>query len=189
MSPIESKRVSSELALTAAETVLNIVLNDPDILAALKYVPIHIHIMLYYAALLVLNPPSYLNSGKGEQNLQDSLDSIRLVKKLRMVVLNNMPIDKAFSDKLVNSLTGILKEKAELMKSEIAKSGGDEKMSKKLHREMLFLENADDDKVRFDYIDEDEKRRRGKKGAKISAWPGYDHGHPTASSKPKKVDL
>ncbi|KAG0689163.1 hypothetical protein C6P40_005464, partial [Pichia californica] len=127
LSPIESRKVSAELALSAAETVLNIVLGDSDILSVLKYVPIHIHIMLYYAALLILKPHSCLSGANqlvdkisdDESRFISSINAIKLVKRLRHSIIVNSPTDKEFSGKIVDGLTSILHDKVKQMKQDI----------------------------------------------------------------------
>ncbi|VEU21378.1 DEKNAAC102608 [Brettanomyces naardenensis] len=162
MSPIQSKKVSSELALSAAETVLNIVLGDPDILSALKYVPIHIHIMLYYAALLVLSPPSYL-AATHDKSFKSSLKAIQLVKGLRLAVLANSPTDRDFAKRLVGALTSVLEEKVASLKQEIRHVGDNENKLQQVDDVVNRSQNG---------------ILNNRQPHKIMAWPGYDSGHP-----------
>lgn len=159
MSPMESRRVSSRIALSAAETVLNIVLADSDILSALQYVPIHIHIMLYYAALLVLRPPSYLVSGS-PKSLEDSINSIHLGKKLAWAIRSYPPTDKQFAGKLVAALDRILEEK-----------------EADLTREIGHVQDSNDRLQLQQSLDAEYKPKNTRKH-KIMAWPGVDSGHP-----------
>ncbi|KAH3660258.1 hypothetical protein OGAPHI_007463 [Ogataea philodendri] len=157
LSPVQSQKVSSELALSSAETVLNLVLSDNDILGALKYAPVHIHVMLYYAAMLILNPPDYLSSVS--KNFDDILAAVQLAKKLRTVIVSNMPVDKSFSRKLVDALTSLLQERISKLRQEI----------------------SDEEKTRLDEVlaNNDNPYNTKKRRRQISAWPGYDHGHPS----------
>lgn len=159
LSPYQSGKVSSELALSAAETVLNIVLNDLDVRNVIKYVPIHIHVMLYYAALLVLKPLKYLINEKKLSSFDNSLKSIQLVKRLVDAIKSNSPTDKDFSSKIIEGLTGLINDKVSSIQDEIK---DDEEKSKALE---LALKTEDLN-----------SRRRP---PKISAWPGYDAGHPS----------
>ncbi|KAG7711471.1 hypothetical protein KL914_000113 [Ogataea haglerorum] len=157
LSPQQSRMVSTEMALSSAETVLNLVLADTDILSALKYAPVHIHVMLYYAAMLVLNPPEYLSSK--EKSFEDTLNAVAIVKKLRSVILGNLPIDKSFSSKLIEALSRLLQERVKKLKEDI----------------------SDEQKVELDRVlmNNDTTSFTKKRTRQISAWPGYDHGHPS----------
>lgn len=157
----ESKKFSGDLALSAAETVLKFVLGDAEIVSSLKYAPLHIHIMLYYAALLILRPPAYMAKFQ-DSNFEQTLESLRLVKNLRLAVINNLPTDREFARRLVDSLSNILKEKYLSVRRQIEKFTG---MSDRLDR----LENV--------FVSNDNPTTR-KKHIKVIAWPGYDSGHP-----------
>ncbi|KAG7712242.1 hypothetical protein KL950_000113 [Ogataea haglerorum] len=167
MSPQQSRMVSTEMALSSAETVLNLVLADTDILSALKYAPVHIHVMLYYAAMLVLNPPEYLSSK--EKSFEDTLNAVAIVKKLRSVILGNLPIDKSFSSKLIEALSRLLQERVKKLKEDI----------------------SDEQKVELDRVlmNNDTTSFTKKRTRQISAWPGYDHGHPSKKRAVENSDL
>ncbi|KAG7831544.1 hypothetical protein KL920_001064 [Ogataea angusta] len=166
LSPQQSRMVSTEMALSSAETVLNLVLGDTDILSALKYAPVHIHIMLYYAAMLVLNPPEYLSSK--DKSFEDTLNAIAIVKKLRSVILGNLPIDKSFSSKLIEALSRLLQERV-----------------KKLKEHITDEQKAELEKV---LVNNDTTSFAKKRTRQISAWPGYDHGHPSKKRVVEKPD-
>lgn len=159
LSPYQSGKVSSELALSAAETALNIVLNDEDVLNVIKYVPIHIHVMLYYAALLVLKPMKYLIKDGETSTFENSLKSIKLVKRLVDAIKSNSPTDREFSVKIINGLRELIKDKVNSLRNEIE---GDQNKLKELEKAL----NTEDLMLR-------------KRSPKISAWPGYDAGHPS----------
>ncbi|CDK25908.1 unnamed protein product [Kuraishia capsulata CBS 1993] len=170
LSPGESRKASSQLAISAAQTVLNLVLGDEDILHALKYVPVHIHIMLYYAALLVLNPPEYLRSSLPAKSAD--LASFRLVKRLRAVIASNTPVDTGFASKLLEAFDSLLYERFALFKREFdtaTSSGKSPAILKTVLDQIeveLQAESPSDGALRKD------------KPQRISAWPGSDHGHP-----------
>ncbi|TID29601.1 hypothetical protein CANINC_001875 [Pichia inconspicua] len=167
LSPLQSSRISAQLALSSAQTVLNIVLSDADILNALKYVPIHIHIMLYYAAVLILKSNNH--SGK-EQSLESSIDAIKIVKRLRHSVIANTPTDRNFSSKLVEALSNLIHDKVQHLKEEIGNS------SSKLNLIDSVMNDTDTKELTQHVIKRNNQM-------KISAWPGYDPGHPTKSIK------
>lgn len=183
LSPTESRKVSAELALSAAETVLNIVLGDSDILNVLKYVPIHIHIMLYYSAILILKPHACL-SGE-DQHISDkfgedtrfeaSLNAIKLVKRLRHSIIVNSPTDKEFANKIVEGLTNLLRDKVRQMKRDILSGNdcGTDQQARIQTLDRVILDNDADDLHNY-------KLKRNQ-NFKISAWPGFDAGHPTKS--------
>lgn len=183
LSPMESRKVSAELALSAAETVLNIVLGDSDILSVLRYVPIHIHIMLYYAAILILKPHAYLNDGNsssekfGENSskFEDSLSAIKLVKRLRHSIIVNTPTDKEFANKIVEGLTNILRDKVRQMKHDIVtgKEGSYDQQQRLYMLDTVILDN--DANELYNY------QLKKNQNFKILAWPGFDAGHPTKS--------
>lgn len=181
LSPIESKKVSAELALSAAETVLNIVLGDSDIWSVLKYVPIHIHIMLYYAALLILKPHACLGGGHSDKfdnekmRFESSMNAIKLVKRLRHTIMVNSPTDREFSGKIVESLTSILHDKVRQVKGDINTN-----IDSSAEREECFrmLESVIQDNDARELYNHYVKKSQN---FKISAWPGVDAGHPTKS--------
>ncbi|GME91103.1 unnamed protein product [[Candida] boidinii] len=165
LSPTQSRKVSSELAISGAKTVLNLVLDDNDIIQALKYVPIHIHLMLYYAVLLVLNPPEYISRDIPGKSFEDGLNTIKKVKKLRHLLMTNSPVDKTFAKKLNEGITCLLHERVKTLRKEIESSANAKELSERLD---LELNNNDSNY----FI-------KNKKVQKIVAWPGYDHGHPS----------
>ena len=183
LSPTESRKVSAELALSAAETVLNIVLGDSDILSVLKYVPIHIHIMLYYSAILILKPHAYLSGGDsssekfGEKSskFEASLSAIKLVKRLRHSIIVNSPTDKEFANKIVEGLTNLLRDKVRQMKHDIVagKEGSYDQQQRLRMLDSVILDN--DANELYNY------RLKKNQNFKILAWPGFDAGHPTKS--------
>lgn len=181
--------VNANIAVNAASTVLNLVVNDNDILNNLKYVPVHIHIMLYYAALLLVNPPLESNNKlitvTQEQFCEKILANLKTVKKLQKKIYMNLPTDKKFGNRLIKSLENILDEKLDSMKKEIESNI---EMDKDKKRELLqeiaiFVElnEAEDNKsAEQDYSDSDQilSRTATPGPEKISAWPGSHHGHP-----------
>ncbi|CAL1208318.1 unnamed protein product [Candida parapsilosis] len=107
VSPDEAA-INANIALNAAHTVINLVINDKDILDNLKYVPVHIHIMLYYAALLLINPPSKSNNASvtltPEIHYDKLLDNLRTVGILKRKIYSNLPIDSNFGSRFIKSL-------------------------------------------------------------------------------------
>ena len=165
LSPQQSHRV----ALSAAETILNLVVNDHDILNNLKYVPVHIHIMLYYAALLILKHNTNIGtSNQNESVFTESIKFINLVKKLKVSILNNKPIDKHFSLNLINQLDNLIIDKINSLKPVFN--------STSQLQILTNIQNTNNHDLHQSDGSDDGKQR-------ISAWPGVDASHPF-----KKVD-
>lgn len=180
--------VSANIAVTAAQTVLNLVLNDKDILNNLKYVPVHIHIMLYYAALLLINPPVESANKDAESKstyLFKMVNNLKIVKMLQRKIYLNCPTDKSFGDRLIRSLDDLSQEKLTKLKDEINDIGSDEPLDpetkSQLFRQLseiteaLYSENI----TELNNSSVDGSSRGSSPGPeKISAWPGSNHGHP-----------
>lgn len=165
LSAHDSTSLELNIAFTAAQTVLNLVLNDPDILNNLKYVPVHIHIMLYYAALLLLNPPK----GDSEAHYFQLVAHVRTVKMLQRKIYVNLPTDKTFGHRFVQSLERVVKERGDLLRHEIDKSSIDATVKRQLLGDLFFpIEEYGD----VSSTDSSPKPER------IAAWPGSNHGHP-----------
>lgn len=175
--------VSANIAVNAAQTVLNLVLSDNDILNNLKYVPVHIHIMLYYAALLLINPPLESNNTAEQYNADEHFRKIagnlRVVKTLQRKIYLNLPTDKAFGNRLIKSLDEVVQEKAVSMKLEIEKSALDV-VSRRFLVEQLnsVLEQHVSDNVVDVSVSPDSCLLASPGPEKIYAWPGSNHGHP-----------
>jgi len=173
--------VSANIAVNAASTVLNLVISDNDIVENLKYVPVHIHIMIYYAALLLLNPPikSYDKSKHfdARDHYQKVLTNLRLIKSLQKKIYANLPIDTKFGDKLVRRLDDIVTEKLTTIKSELAEMEDSKLRNEILMTFDLFTQNEN---TAIEIIDSSGNSSRGSTPGpeKISAWPGSHHGHP-----------
>ncbi|ANZ73691.1 BA75_00530T0 [Komagataella pastoris] len=167
MSKREGLKVSSQIAVSAAETVLNLVLSDNDIISALRFVPVHVHVMLYYAAMLVINSPTLLRTHfTGSKNYKGkkedpNLTAFKMVKKLRNLIYHHKPIDRKFAEIIILGLDKLLADKHSTLKNE---SSVDPSTLQKV----------------FNVLHEDEVNFRGESKIidKIFAWPGTNHGHP-----------
>lgn len=166
--------LGATIAVGAARTVLNLVVNDNDILQNLRYVPVHIHIMLYYAALLLIKEsvPALncgQNLGPSSDQVQIAIDNLRIVKTLQRKIDANFPIDASFGRQLVQSLDELVEDNiVETTKAIDLLPASSE--SKSLQRSLgaVTCSNADANII--------DKGREIKD--KIYAWPGSDHGHP-----------
>lgn len=153
-----------DLAVAAARTVLLLVLTDSDIAQHLKYVPVHIHMMLFYALTLLLGPRHAAPD--------DLLQLLKQVRLLIKVLSHNPPIDAHLGSQLLAGLHRLLDETVERIR----------------HEGVSQVEEVREAREGSDSGDSDSGRR------KIMAWPGLDHGHPsgassTASSSGKPAEL
>lgn len=162
-----------DIAVNAARTVLNLVLNDTDILNNLKYVPVHIHIMLYYAAMLLVSPPSETQDVAFFSSVMASLG---VVKALHRRMLANLPVDKSFGHQLLSSLEDVISERSRSLKNEINAADLDSSVKTDLLNQLsqilssLQIETLPDSPI--------SSGEASPKPEKISAWPGSHHGHP-----------
>ncbi|KAK6459491.1 uncharacterized protein RJT20DRAFT_90691 [Scheffersomyces xylosifermentans] len=175
--------VTANIAVSAAQTVLNLVINDNDILDNLKYVPVHIHIMLYYAALLLINPPLHSNNKsvefKESKYYSTLLNNIRVIKTLQKKIYNNLPIDTKFGNRLIRSLDEIVEEKLSVIKKAIMEMPEDDTKND-LSKHLTSLTESGDAKNIYEVFENDSTSSRGSTPGveRISAWPGSNHGHP-----------
>lgn len=168
------------IAMNAAQTVLNLVLNDMDIMNNLKYVPVHIHIMLFYAALLLVNRP--VNNGSSDQTkdfpyFQECVASLRTVKTLQKKIALNFPTDRRFGDRLIQSLDSVFHERSRRLKIELNEADLDIATKAELLNEISILLSSSQLELIPNSADGSSKES-SPKPEKISAWPGSHHGHP-----------
>ncbi|CAI5757049.1 unnamed protein product [Candida verbasci] len=166
--------VNANIAINAAQTVLNLVINDNDILENLKYVPVHIHIMLYYAALLLINP---INTNEHEYYMK-LIDSLKILNSLKKKIYANLPIDTKFGNKLIASLEDIGIEKLNDIKSYVDTIEDNDIKDDFIIKVNALIESSENIE---EIVDRDSGSSRSASPSlpeKISAWPGSHHGHP-----------
>ncbi|PVH19944.1 hypothetical protein CXQ85_001721 [Candidozyma haemuli] len=173
--------LSLNIAMNAAQTVLNLVLSDKDILNNLRYVPLHIHIMLYYAALLLVNPPP-TDGRKIEDTKQDTyffkiIESLRTAKLLQKKIYVNLPTDKSFGNRFIESLDDVVIDRTRRLKVELEESslGADQK--REIFEQISTLHFLDE---RLEVLpgSRGSSKESSPRAAGIAAWPGSHHGHP-----------
>lgn len=173
--------VSRSIAVSAAQTVLNLVLNDKDIHENLKYVPVHIHIMLYYAALLLLNPemePS-IAEAKSEASYQKVIANLRTVRSLQLKIYQNLPTDKEFGDRIVKNLDGIFTEKSTALSQKILDEPElTHEVKESLKKQLSQLIQYNGSATIIDVHETSSSDGSSPNPERISAWPGSHHGHP-----------
>lgn len=178
--------INANIALNAAQTVLNLVINDKDILDNLKYVPVHIHIMLYYASLLLINPPKRSNNQTVQMNdidyYDNLLNNLKVVRILQRKIYMNLPIDSSFGNRLIKNLQNVLGEKLHEIQIFVDKLPDDHVEKHQLRTKVNALFESSENK--FEEITEYEVSSSGASSKsttplpeKISAWPGSNHGH------------
>lgn len=166
------------IAVNAAQTVLNLVLNDKDILSELKYVPVHIHIMLYYAALLLVNPPvSFSGEPRLESYFEKLIENLKMVRLLQKRVDMNFPTDRNFGDRFIKSLDTVIQETTSRLKQELSESEVPVSSKAGLLNELSTFQYTDGKLTLVPDIAED-SRESSPRSERISAWPGSHHGHP-----------
>ena len=178
--------VSASIAINAAQTVLNLVLNDNDILNNLKYVPVHIHIMLYYAALLLVNPPREADreiDSKLEEYFNKVLSNLNVVKNLHKKIYANLPTDKIFGNRLMRSLSEIVEENGSKIRNELNDTNDiSESVKNAFRKKLRAIEDLEISSSVVELIDSDygsnSSRSTTPGPEKIFAWPGSNHGHP-----------
>lgn len=176
--------VLANLAVSAAQTVLSLVVNDKDILDNLRYVPVHIHIMLYYAALVVLNPP--LQSSNVEETITKSthlitvLKNLRLIKTLQKKIMLNLPVDTKFGNRLVRNIDDIIQTRFHEVMGEVDGLDGEDKRDVLEHVDALHEMNnlATYEEVPSGSDNNSSRGSTSPGPEKILAWPGRNHSHP-----------
>ena len=182
VSPDEAA-INANIALNAAHTVINLVINDKDILDNLKYVPVHIHIMLYYAALLLINPPSKSNNASitltKEIYYDKLLDNLKTVGMLKRKIYSNLPIDSNFGSRFIKSLEHVEQEKLTEVKS-FMHTINDQELRSAFEKKINSLVETSENIVELTDLSESGESSRAStpRAEKISAWPGSNHGHP-----------
>lgn len=172
--------LNMSIAMNAAKTVLNLVLNDVDILNNLKYVPVHIHIMLYYAALLLVNRrESYgINETKDAAFFHQNIQDLRVVKTLQKKISLNFPTDKHFGDRLLKSLDNVFLERLRRLRNELDGASLDISTKAELLNEISILLYTTSQLELVPDSPDASSKDASPKPEKISAWPGSHHGHP-----------
>lgn len=174
--------VSRSIAMNAAQTVLNLVLNDKDIHENLKYVPVHIHIMLYYAALLLLSPEmeNASTAPNSEESFAKTIANLRTVRSLQRKIYQNLPTDKTFGDRIVKSLEDIFTEKSASISQKILEEPGlTQEFKENLKTQLSQLNELSSISTAVpDAYETSSSAGSSPAPEKISAWPGSHHGHP-----------
>lgn len=169
--------INANIAFNAAQTVLNLVLNDKDIISNLKYVPVHVHIMLYYACLLLIGETKTSDSVL-ETHYKTAIHHIAVVANLRKTIGQNFPVDKFFGNRLVSSLDELIDERSRSVKEQLAVSDMEKSVRDKLQNQLTSIEK-NDSSAKVEIFDDDSSR--GSSPGVIYAWPGSNHGHPSQS--------
>ncbi|GEQ71846.1 hypothetical protein JCM33374_g5532 [Metschnikowia sp. JCM 33374] len=172
--------VSYNIAVNAAQTVLNLVLSDPDISNNLKYVPVHIHMMLYYAAILLVSPPALAREGDSEtvKYFSDVIAKLRIVRSLQNKVYLNLPTDRSFGDQLLKNLENLFEERISRLMSELHASSLNISQKADLINEISMLQFTSTVQHSVSTSLEVSSRENSPRPERISAWPGSHHGHP-----------
>ncbi|ODQ68436.1 hypothetical protein NADFUDRAFT_45007 [Nadsonia fulvescens var. elongata DSM 6958] len=106
------KTKSDKIAISAAQSILKLATTDHDILDALRYIPIHIHMMLYYSALFLLHSASDMEDAR---SFKDNLDAIGLARDLRLAMLNSARSDKHITYEIASCMKDAVQEKVNML--------------------------------------------------------------------------
>lgn len=167
------------IAVAAAQTVLSLVLNDSDILDNLKYMPVHIHVMLYYAAFLLGGAPANgLNGGKENQaSFRSVFNHLKMIKTLQKKIFHNLPTDQNFGKRLLESLNKLFDERIAHLQREIGAATLEISVKAKLFNEMSTLQCT---YSRVEFIPDSadvSSSDSSPQPEKIYAWPASHPGH------------
>ncbi|SCV04877.1 LANO_0G13388g1_1 [Lachancea nothofagi CBS 11611] len=151
---------SFEISRSAAHSLIKLATDDDDIRGIIQFLPLHVHIMLYYASLVLLNPADVSVHGN-KPGHKTIATRYKAVTKLRKQLLRTTFSDPRFKSKLIESFTQLLhiyKEKCSI----------------------IFSGQHDDkERARFQEIFEnDSSQTEPQKPRFILAWPGTNPGHP-----------
>lgn len=170
----DKSSIDAGIAFNAAQTVLNLVLSDKDIKNNLKYVPVHVHIMLYYAALLLVEDQTTSNdNATSEEPYNKFLMNLGTVHSLRAIVKENFPVDRNFGHRLITSLDELLDERTAHLKHKILISNLPKSVKDNLLHKLSLLNEVSEKLEIFQ-----DNSGSSSPGA-IYAWPGSNHGHPS----------
>ncbi|WEJ97405.1 hypothetical protein PSN45_004956 [Yamadazyma tenuis] len=171
----DESTINANIAFTAAQTVLNLVLNDKDIKENLKYVPVHVHIMLYYASLLLVEDRISLEVDDDlASSFKKSIINLGTLSSLRQVISDNFPVDKNFGERLIISMDELIGDRTAKLKVSILDSDIDKTIKQKLAAQLSSV--GETVSTKFELFEE--KSTRGSSPG-IYAWPGSNHGHPS----------
>lgn len=167
------------IAIAAAQTVLSLVLNDSDILDNLKYVPVHIHVMLYYAAFLLVSAPANLLNGgqEDEAHFKTIFNHLKMIKTLQKKILQNLPTDKSFGEKLLQSLDTLFDERLVNLQKEVSAASLEIPIKAELINEMSMIQSTYSKVELIPDSADISSPDSSPQPEKIYAWPASHHGH------------
>lgn len=160
--PVESpglKNASHEISTSAAASLLKLATKDKDISSLFQFLPNHVYLMLFYASMIILEPP--ISFDLADTALVNKLQkNFNLVKSFRQCLASGASSDPGFTRKIIEGTDG-------LMTSFIEHCIKVSRSSKKQDSEVIqIIQNPNDTSASKD------KRKT------ISAWPSINHGHP-----------
>lgn len=150
---------SHEISLSAATSLLKLVTKDKDINSLFQFLPNHIYLMLFYASMVVLEPPLSLD-------LTDALHikklkrHFNLVRTFREMLASGTSSDTEFTKRLLLNV-------GELMTSFIDQC-----------IKVVKVPNKDSAKIQEIIQEPDSTAFSDSNRKTISAWPSVNHGHP-----------
>lgn len=144
---------TKEVSRSAAVSLLKLITKDKDLTKVFQFFPVHVYIMLYYAALVAINPNDIL-----DRTDKQSKECFTLVSNLRRILESTIIPDLSLRKNLILHLSHLLQ-------------GFKEEYSKQVHNPKKISEL-------FEKAEEEEERREERKPRQILAWPDTNPGHP-----------
>lgn len=150
---------SHEISLSAATSLLKLATKDKDINSLFQFLPNHIYLMLFYASMIVLEPPLSLDLTDDLQ-LKKLKQHFNLVRTFREMLATGTSSDAEFTKKILLNV-------GELMKSFIDQC-----------IKVAKVPNKDYAKIQEIIQEPDSTTLSDSNRKTISAWPSINHGHP-----------
>lgn len=137
--------------------------------------------MLYYAALLLVNPPptdaTHVANTNQDTYFVKIIESLRTAKMLQKRIYVNLPTDKNFGNKFIESLDEVVADRSRKLKSELHESPLSNDRKGELFEQISTLNYVDDHLEVFSGSGNSSKES-SPRASGIAAWPGSHHGHP-----------
>ncbi|CEP61679.1 uncharacterized protein LALA0_S03e08350g [Lachancea lanzarotensis] len=157
--PTRGKSASHDISFSAAQSLIKLATEDNDITSIFQFLPMHVHAMLYYASLVLLDPTDVLHGLSPNRKVLAT--RYKTVNNLKSLISKTPSSDPNFRAKTLDSLSQLLDNFAAKC---LAVDTGN---------------TQDDHGARFqEIIEEEHPAREERKPRTIIAWPGTNPGHP-----------
>ncbi|SCU98696.1 LADA_0H14796g1_1 [Lachancea dasiensis] len=150
---------SHEISRSAAYSLLRLATEDNDIKSIFQFLPMHVHVMLYYASLVLLNPGD-INADSSQVSCKSLAIRYKVVINLRKMITAAPLSDPRLRQKLLDSLSYLLEE-----------------YKKKCMDSLSDPEHVTSSRVQ-ELFEDVKPGAHASKPKAILAWPGTNPGHP-----------